>query len=172
MLNDNEHIENNKTDIISPLIKKIMKFNSILSISSIIITQIFMINKFYLHFRAEPVSVTQRGKTIQEGFQETFQHIFQVSGEGILLIFFLVCFCYCFINYGILTFLYLNGRRDLLDESIKFGFFCFGIACIECFFIFSLYYDTLMLELSLSIMLFLPVLINLIQLIKAEKKNN
>ena len=162
MLNDNKSIENKQINVISPLVKKIMKFNSIFLICSMIATQIFIIIKFYLHFRILPVSITHRGRTIQQGFQ----HLLEISGEGLLLGFFLICFVTCFFNYGISTFRYLKGKGDLLNKSIKLGFFSLAIACIESFAIIRLFYNMPMLIVFLCSILILPVLFNLIQLHK------
>lgn len=67
MLNDNKSIENKQINVISPLVKKIMMFNSIFMMGSMVI-MVIGLNLIIFSPLILLVSITHRGITIQEGF--------------------------------------------------------------------------------------------------------
>ena len=94
MLNYNKSYENKQINVNSPLVKKIMKFNSIfLGITSIISIIVLFIHPF-------------KFTSIQDGL--LYAIIFYP------LVFILISFCV----YGFTTLRFLNGKYNLLNSSV------------------------------------------------------
>ena len=147
MLNDNKSNENKQINVNSPLIKKIMIFNSIvLDIASII--GLFLIVFGTFHFTS-----------IQDGL--AFAIIFYP------LVFILISF---FI-YGFTTLRLLTGKNNLLKSSIGWGISSFCGVCLMIL-ITSLMYLPVDISKIVLLIIFVQILFNLVQLINIKDKLN
>ena len=157
MLNDNKSIENKQINVISPLVKKIMKFNSIFMMGSMVI-MVIGLNLIIFSPLILPVSITHRGITIQEGFD------ILIRGSVIGLI--LICQAIPFFEYGITTLRYLRGKEDLLNKSIGWGCNSLLMTFIDCLIMFDFFKNILII--ILLVVFIFAVFFNLLQLHSQE----